>query len=348
MCSSLAKSGLYDVSLVVADNNGDETKNNVNIFDAGKAGGGRFARITQTVKRVYSKAKELDSDLYHIHDPELLPIGLKLKRLGKIVIFDAHEDAPKQMLSKPYLNPFLLKIISKSLAFYEAYTCKRFDGIITATPFIKDKFMKINKRSLDINNYPVLGELLSEVDWESKENKICYVGAISEIRGIKQAVEAFDKTELAKLLLVGEFNEPALKEEVSSYKGWRNIVEVGFLSRGDVSEIMGKSKAGLVTFLPVPNHVYAQPNKMFEYMSAGLPVIGSNFHYWKEIIEGNNCGICVNPTDPSSIAEGVDYILSNPDEAKQMGENGRQAVVEKYNWGKEEEKLIRFYKELLN
>jgi len=89
------------------------------------------------------------------------------------------------------------------------------------------------------------------------------------------------------------------------------------------------------------------PNKMFEYMIAELPIIASNFLLWREIVEKNNCGICVNPLDPKEIAEAIEYLIEHPDEARKMGENGRKAVLEKYNWEKESKKLLKIYEELL-
>jgi len=106
------------------------------------------------------------------------------------------------------------------------------------------------------------------------------------------------------------------------------------------------SKIGIVTFHPEPNHLFSSPVKMFEYMSAGIPVIVSNFPLWKEIVEGNNCGICVDPLNPEEIANAIKYIFENPAEAKKMGENGKTAVLEKYNWEKESEKLIEVYTRL--
>ncbi len=346
MCSSLATNECFKVSLVVADGKGDETKNSVSIFDVGAKDGGRISRMTKTVKKVFEKAKELDTDIYHLHDPELIPIGIKLKKLGKKVIFDAHEDLPKQLLGKPYLNKPAKVILSKSFEIYEKINLKNFDYIITATPFIRDKFLKINQCSIDINNFPILGELSNNTPWNEKKDEVCYVGGIAQIRGIKEVVKAMEFTANTKLNLVGAFGETEVHEETKSYNGWNNVNELGTLDRIGVTKVMSKSKAGLVTFHPLPNHIDAQPNKMFEYMSAGLPIITSNFPLWRDIVEVNNCGICVNPLNPQEITEAINFIIANPKAAEEMGRNGKEAVLEKYNWCAEEKKLFGVYEEL--
>lgn len=341
-CRTLAAHG-YDVTLVVADNRGDAHADGVTIVDVGRPAG-RLDRIFKTTRKVFDRAASLDADMYQLHDPELIPAGLRLKSLGKTVLFDSHEDVARQLVGKPYLGPLSRRLLPALFSAYERFACSRFDGIIAATPCIRDLFLQINPATVDINNFPIIGEFADTRPRPVKRNQVCYVGAISGIRGIRQLVAATALLQSgARLHLAGQFLDPAAETQVKADPGWHKVVALGVLDRSGVRALLSQSIAGVVTLLPSPNHVESLPTKMFEYMSAGIPVIASDFPLWRRIIEGSRCGVCVDPLDPAAIAAAIDYLAAHPEVAASMGENGRKAIAKHYNWGIEATKLIDFY-----
>lgn len=345
-CKSLAKEG-FEVHLVVPGAP-SSVIDGVQIHSVTKETGSRFNRMTKTVNRIYEKGMEINADVYHFHDPELIPVGLKLKKLGKMVIYDVHEDVPRQILTKKWLPKYTRSLVSKAVEKYENWAAKKFNMIITATPFIRERFLKIGCNAQDVNNYPLLEELkIKDISWFEKENAICYVGGIAFIRGIKEMVEAMAMTKDVSLLLGGKFSMPTEKETVKDLEGWRKVNELGFLNRHEVKDTYRRSKAGLVTLHPTINYIDALPVKMFEYMAAGIPVIASNFPLWQGIIEKSKSGLCVDPLKPKKIAEAINWILENPVEAEEMGKNGRKAVETEYNWEQESIKLVQIYKNLM-
>jgi glycosyltransferase involved in cell wall biosynthesis len=345
-CRSLHERG-HGVTLVVADGLGNETADGVRIVDVGRPAG-RADRMLRTTRRVLRAALRLDADVYQLHDPELLPAGLRLKRLGKRVIFDSHEDVPKQLLAKPYLGKLSRRLLSCAFRIYEDYVCRRFDGLIAATPFIRSRLAHLHPRTIDVNNYPLLQEFGGTPQWDRKAQEVCYVGSISAIRGIRELVRACELLHSpARLALVGTFAEPALEREVAGFPGWARVQAHGHLDRCAVQQVMRRAMAGLVTLHPVVNYLDALPVKMFEYMAAGLPVIASRFPLWQDVVEGNRCGVCVDPGNPAAIAAAIDHFCRHPHIARRMGENGRRAVLARYNWESEAGKLAAFYDALL-
>jgi glycosyltransferase involved in cell wall biosynthesis len=344
-CRSLADHG-HEVTLVVADGAGDAGADGVRIVDVGRLRG-RINRMLRTTRRVLDMALSLHADVYHLHDPELIPAGLRLKRMGRKVVFDSHEDVPAQLLGKPYLGNGSRRLLAHSYGAYERYACRHFDGIIAATPFIRDKFLHINPATVDVNNYPLIREFAASPGWADKAHAVCYVGNISAIRGIRELVRGCALLRSpARLALAGQFAEPALEAEVRAYPGWDRVDAHGHLDRAGVRQVMQRAVAGLVTLHPVVNYLDALPVKMFEYMAAGIPVIASRFPLWRDIVEGNQCGVCIDPGDPGAIAAAIDHFVLHPEIARRMGENGRKAVLERYNWLTESRKLIEFYDKL--
>lgn len=345
-CVSMAEH--YNVDLVVTNGTGG-LKKGVNVHVVEPKGSSRLRRMIFSSKAVYNKAKSLDADLYHFHDPELLPYALLLKWKGKNVVYDAHEDVPKQLMGKYWINKYLRKIVAGLFRGFENFVARRLSGVITATPYITKRFKKVNPNTITVNNFPFIDELTTvSTRVPAEKNNICYVGGITEIRGITTLVKAMENTSGVELLLAGSFSPESYAREIKKEPGWKKVHFLGPVNREQVAEIFSKSFAGIVTFQPLPNHIDAQPNKMFEYMSAGLPVIGSDFELWRSIIQGNNCGICVDPMDAKALAAAIMDLKTNAAKVKEMGQNGKNAVMEKYHWETESESLRNFYEAILN
>jgi len=342
-CKTLYRAG-FDVTLIVQHTQ-DEVIEGIKILSIPYPRN-RKQRIIRTPQLIYQRALKLDADIYHFHDPELCIVGLWLKKRGKKVIYDVHEDLPRQILTKDWIPTSTRAIISSAAETIEEYTARRLDGIICATPHITQRFQRLNHKVININNYPILQELfIPQTTWSDKESSVCFIGGIHKLRGIDQMIDAIEKTD-ATLLLAGLFDSASERDQSMHKAGWHKVQELGQVNREQVRTILGKSIAGLVLYHAAPNHINAQPNKMFEYMSAGVPVIASDFPLWKEIVEDNQCGICVNPLNVQAIADSIKWMVTHLSEAEQMGKNGRTAVEQLYNWENESEKLIQLYKTL--
>lgn len=343
-CRSLAAEG-FDVHLV-AVGGPDATIDGVHVHGVAPAWRSRLGRMARAPWSVAAAVSRIDADIYHFHDPELLPVGLWLRSKGKRVVYDAHEDLPRDLASKRYLGWFRYPM-RWPVESVEDFASRRFSAIVTATPFIGKRFSRINSRTVVVNNFPIRDQFLAAdaLPWTQREATVSHIGVVSAHRGLFQMIEAVEivaaRLEVG-LLLVGRV-APSARERAMAMPGWRHVRELGQVSRAEVASVLGKTRAGLVIFQPEPNHVNSQPNKLFEYMSAGLPVIASDFPLWKELFTATGCGLLVDPRDPADLAAAIEFVLTRPEEAEAMGRRGREAVVAWCNWETESKKLVKLY-----
>jgi len=343
-CRSLAARA-FDVHLV-APQAPDGPRDGVQFHSVTWPAGGRLCRMTLGAWRVYWAARRLDGDIYHFHDPELIPFGLLLKWQGKVVVYDVHEDVPEDILRRHWIPGPLRKTISVVFRIFENWAARRFSVVAAATPFIRDRFRAADAQAVAIRNYPPRDDLSAiDTDAARTERAICYVGGISEDRGIVEAVLASARAD-ARLYLAGRYFTSELRARLECLEEWQNVTDLGFLDREGVAGVLARSAAGLVTLHATPKFIHALPVKMFEYMAAGLPVIASDFPEWRDIIEGNGCGLCVDPTNPDAIAGAIRYVLDNPEEARKMGARGRKAAATKYCWESEFATVLSIYGKL--
>jgi len=314
----------------------------------------RFFRIFFLTRIVYRLALKQKADIYHFHDPELLPwMWLLKKKTGAKIIYDVHEDLPKDILIKEWIPGIVRHFIVNIVKQFEKFASRKFDFIVTATPDISKNFKLPNV--VDIKNYPVLDDFKIFKDPIFPKNKdhynLIYIGVLDRNRGIKEIINSLNFINPQyniKLTLIGRFFDKDFKEEIKKLEKSAKVNFLGWLFPKDAYKYLLESDIGMVCLHPLEQFSTSLPVKMFEYMAAGLPVIASNFSLWKEIIEANKCGICVNPLEPRDIARAIEYLIENPKTAKEMEENGKKAILEKYNWEEESKKLIKTYQRLLN
>ena len=124
----------------------------------------------------------------------------------------------------------------------------------------------------------------------------------------------------------------------------------GKLNRKQVADLIAESKVGLCTLLDRGQYLHLDTFgiKVFEYLSMGVPVILSKSDFNCRMVEKYQFGVCVDPENTDEIAEAIRHLIDHPEEAKHMGENGRKAVKEEFNWGVEEKKLLRLYEAIMS
>ena len=218
-CKSLANNG-YDVTLIVNDDKPDEIIDGVKIVSTSYKPKNRIGRFINSRKKLMNKAIKVNADIYQLHDPDLLPMGNKLKKMGKKVIFDSHEDVPRQVKDKKWIPGIIRNTISKAYENYEKSSVRKYDAVISVTPHIVERFKTINPNAVMVTNYPII-----DVDEEIVRNStkmIGFAGGITEQyrhHNVLKAIEDID--EIRYTIAGGATNE--YLERLKSYPAWKKV-----------------------------------------------------------------------------------------------------------------------------
>lgn len=310
----------------------------------------RLRRVFLSSWHAFARVYKSGAKICHFHDPELIPVGMVLSMLGRKVIYDVHEDMPLQILSKKWLSTWIRRPIAVLTNAVEwVATRVFFSGVVAATPIIAQRFPA--KITTTIHNFPKIvapAALPSMRPLQERADRAIYVGSINEHRGVLELIQSlqFRKNPQSSMILCGKFHSAALEAECRALPTWNRVDFRGWQTREQVQQAMSEAKVGLVTLGPTLNYIESYPIKLFEYMSMGLPVVASDFPIWRDIVERVGSGLLVDPQNPEEIAAAMDWLMEHPDEAAQMGANGKKAIAEHYNWASQEAKLLALYERL--
>ena len=365
-CTSLAKKPNYTVTYVTSTKSGvpvgEYTDHGVRIRILPLVDK-RYVRLIHYLFDLKKELISLDADLYHFHEPWLLPVVAgALKRRGKPVIFDMHELYREQFMQR---KGFIAKMIGRFYRRYERHVLPKLDAVIFPckvlgldplegiplrrptiyidnTAITEDPDPEVRRKALE-----AVAERLSGFDPEGCPVTV-YAGSLSETRGITPDVVGTARAG-AKILLAGWFDSPEYKERLMSMPEWECATFVGKLTRPEVYALNERCDIGLATLLNVGQYYRIDnlPTKVHEYMQLGMPVIVSDTDFNKRLLKEYEFGIAVDPSDPDAIAEAIRRISSDPELAAKMSAEGKRAVRERFSWSNEEKKLFELYEELL-
>jgi lipopolysaccharide/colanic/teichoic acid biosynthesis glycosyltransferase/glycosyltransferase involved in cell wall biosynthesis len=347
-CQSLAQEG-YGVVLI-APHTRDEVVNGVQIRAINKRPT-RLGRMSLTLWQLYRRAREENADVYHIHDPELIPLALLLRFHGKRIIFDAHEHVPNQLLQKDWIPAPLRYSVARIFHGVDRWAARHWTAVVTANEDISERYADACESVVAVHNYSELAEF-SQIEFKPERyasGVIVHCGGISRrtaLPSIVAGLQGLPAGHSVRLVATGTCHSQGLLARLQQMPGWKYVDWRGMVPREEMLSIVSAAGLALVLYGYKDNHLNIRSNRLFEAMAAGIPVIASDFPEWKETVEGIGCGICVQPDDPHAIASAISYLRANPQLAMEMGMRGRAVALEKYNWSTEREKLLHLYKNL--
>ncbi len=296
-------------------------------------------------------------DLYVLHDPELLPVGMLIKCITRRpVIFDVHEDGRAAIRGRTWLPAWLRRPASWVYHLLERLTLPWIDALILADAAYARHYQ--GKRTLTVLNYPAASNAALFDTYQPAPRSrpaLVYVGAITCLRGLMEMLELVVRLRPAHpdilLRLIGPVGEEHERRRAQRYIQQHdlgpNLQWTGRVPHTEAHHWVLESDVALALLHPDPNYVNSLPTKMFEYMMMGRPVVVSDFPLWRAIVDQAACGYTVDPLDAAAVAEAVDRLLGDPALRQRMGATGRQAVLAEYSWEREAERLEALCRELL-
>jgi glycosyltransferase involved in cell wall biosynthesis len=340
---SLKRAG-YQVS-IVAPHPRDEVISGISIKAVPKFPS-RLVRMFGTTWYVYREALRQRADAYHFHNTELMPLGWLLKVHGKSVLYDVREDTPAFVSDLHWIPRWAQPAFALAIDIAEKLSGRILDGIVATTPHIGTRFPA--SKTAVVQNYPLLDETLPPAPpYLQRRPLVLYIGTLDASRGVLELIDAMDllpEQLQSQLMIGGKFETGELEAKARLKAGWKCSEYKGWQDRAGMLDLLSRARVGVVPFLATPNNLDAQPIKLFEYMIAGLPIVASKLPQLAKVVQDTKSGILVEPGQPKALANAIQWLLEHPIEAQAMGDRGRQAVLQTYNWNSQARLLVDLYR----
>lgn len=349
---TLAAAG-FDVQLL-ARHTRDEVRDGVRIHALPEPRS-RWDRPAQW-RRLAWRVWRLRPDAVHIHDPELLPLLLLLKRaLGVRAVYDAHEYYGEEVARRAWIPAPIRQPAARLTEWVEGYVARRIDAVVAVNEHMAAGFRRRGARSLAVHNFPPAEYFDLDAPVPPPDAPLVgYVGLLSPDRGLATVYAAARllraSVPAARVRVTGRVDWDGLSPETPAEPAaWAaaGVELAGVIPAADVPAALRGLAVGWVPFLDTGNNRRTIPLKLLEYMAAGRSVVASEIGYIAEIVRASGCGVLVPPGDAAAHAAALAALLTDPERARALGEAGRAAVRGRYTWAGEGERLVRLYRRLL-
>jgi len=309
-------------------------------------------------KYVSKIIKDHPVDIIHVNDLPLSRVGLDLKKIynAKLVI-DLHENWPGLLRNAEHTRTFIGRLISsdKQWIRYEKHMLHEADLVITVVEEARDRvaLLETVQEKLCIVSNTVDTEAMPVFERKKTDNNftIFYGGAINKHRGLQivtDAIKVLKERNISITLQIagsGSYKK-ALEKQVKKNNISSRVVFHGQKTFIEMMEILSRSDAAIIPHLRNENNDASSPNKLYQYMYTGIPVISSDCISLKRIILETGAGFIYRNDSPAELASLLEQLYSNRHLLEGKGENGRTAVISHYNWNTDRKRLIDAYKEL--
>lgn len=354
MSRALAERG-YVVTLIAPESSADtDPLVRMSTWNARLRQSGRSKRFALALRAALAER----ADIYHFHDPELIPLGfvLKVLRPSAAVVYDVHEDYPAMMRVKYWIPKPLRPLIAQAAHFANTAAGVCLDGIVVADPNVQQDFQRVAlHKSIVYYNFPTLSLFTPAPAKPSvAQADLVYIGGMSDRSGIFVLLDALAL--LAKQSITpsvrlagytdGEAGLVAIQQGIR-IRGLSAHVELcGRIPHTQVPAWIRSGRIGLVTLQPIAKFLKNIPTKMFEYWACGLPVIASDLPPIRPFLTNGKNGLLFAPTSAEDLARVIAWLMRHPSEGKVMGQHGQEQVSKDWNNDKQINSLIGLYEQI--